>query len=132
MLGKQISIIYFYVISASALALIVIGVFNSVNFLVNISQYKDYPLRYFNEDCNNYPYPIKAPMPIAPAMLDNNGIFATPSAQQIEEQKKICVGQLQKQRKQQKVDDLKNSITFTLVGSILFLIHFPIARRRSQ
>ena len=41
---KTIATIYFYVISAASLALIVIGIFNIVNFLINSTQYEKYPL----------------------------------------------------------------------------------------
>ncbi len=129
MSGRQISLIYFYLVSAGALALIVIGVFNSVNFLINATQYKDYPLRY-QQDCDSiYPIPVKiAP----PPLVESYPMPATQSAEEAEKQKQLCQKNLEKQRKQQMIDDLKNSITFTLVGATLFLIHFPIARRQSK
>ncbi len=132
MSGKQIGLVYFYIVSAAALALIIIGIFNSVNFLINITQYKDYPLRFQNQDCSSI-YPV--PMKIAPPALSpdqNYPVPATQSAQEIERQKELCQKQLDAQRKKQKLDDLKNSITFSLVGLILFLIHFPIARKNSS
>lgn len=129
MSGRQISLIYFYLVSAGALALIVIGVFNSVNFVINATQYKDYPLRY-QQDCDSiYPISVKiAP----PPLVESYPMPATQSAEEAEKQKQLCQKNLEKQRKQQMIDDLKNSITFTLVGATLFLIHFPIARRQSK
>lgn len=124
MSGRQVSLVYFYLISAGALALIVIGVFNSVNFLLNITQYKDYPLRY-QQDCESIYPSVKLMVPGYP-------IPATQSAFEMEQQKELCQRNLDKLRKQQKLDDLRNSITFTAVGTILFLIHFPIARRQSK
>ncbi|MCR4305587.1 MAG: hypothetical protein NUV73_00710 [Candidatus Daviesbacteria bacterium] len=131
MSGKQISLVYFYIISAVALGLIIIGIFNSVNFFINVTQYKDYPLRFQNEDCSNiFPTPVKA---IPPALSPNQyPVPATQSADEVARQKELCQKQLDQQRKKQKLDDLKNSITFSLVGLTLFLIHFPIARRNSQ
>ena len=64
---------------------------------------------------------------------DVNG--ATRSAQDIldiKRQRQLCLNQQEEDRKQHKIDDLKNSITFTLVGLILFAIHFPLARKQSN
>ena len=129
--GKQIGLIYFYLISAVSLGLIIIGIFNSVNFLINVSQYKDYPLRFQNEDCTGiFPSPIKAVPPLSPD--GNSPVPATQSAEEIKRQQELCQRQVGQQRKKQKLDDLKNSVTFTLIGAILFVIHFPVARRNSK
>lgn len=125
MSGKTIATIYFYLISAASLALIVMGIFNAVNFGINITQYEKYPLRYPQGSCEGYPYKFG----VYPAM---EGRVATPSAQEIEKQKQDCLKQEMALSKQQKIDDLKNAITFTLVGAILFLIHFPLARKQSN
>src|SRR3989344_5549146 len=130
MSGKQIGLVYYYIVSAAALALIIIGIFNSVNFLINVTQYKDYPLRYQNQDCSST-YPV--PMKVAPAPIEQSyPISATQSAQEAEKQKQLCLKQVEEQSKRQKLDDLKNSITFLSIGLVLFLIHFPIARRNSK
>ena len=125
MSGKTIATIYFYIISTASLALIVIGVFNIVNFGINATQYEKYPLRYPQGSCEGYPYKF-GPSPMAP------GIVATPSATELEKQKQDCLKQEDALSKQQKIDDLKNAITFSLVGTILFLIHFPLARKPSK
>lgn len=127
MSGKTIATIYFYVISAASLALIVIGIFNAVNFTINITQYEKYPLRYPQGNCEDYPYKF-GPYPV----MDMKGIPATPSADELEKQKQACLKQEDALSKQQKIDDLKNAITFSLVGSVLFLIHFPLARKQSK
>lgn len=123
MSGKTIATLYFYVISAGAIVLMVIGIFNTVNFLINSTQYEKYPLKYPQGNCETYPYKFGP----YPAME----MVATPSAAELEKQKQSCLEQEDKQSKQQRIDDLKNSITFTLVGLILFLIHFPMARKQS-
>lgn len=129
MSGKTIATIYFYIISAAALALIVIGIFNAVNFGINATLYDKYPLRYGSPgNCESYPYKF-GPFPAAPGM---DGKVATSSASELEKQKQDCLKQEDAQSKQQKIDDLKNAITFTLVGSVLFLIHFPLARKQSK
>lgn len=127
MSGKTIATIYFYIISAASLALIVIGIFNVVNFAINSTQYDKYPLRYPQGSCEGYPYKF-GPYPA----MDVRGMSATPSAQELEKQKQDCLKQENALSKQQKIDDLKNAITFSLVGSILFLIHFPLARKQSK
>ena len=130
MSGKTIATIYFYLISTAALALIVVGIFNSVNFVINITQYDKYPLRYSAPgNCETYPY--KFGMYPAPVM-EIKGVVATPSAQETEKQKQDCQRQEDALSKQQKIDDLKNAITFSLVGIVLFLIHFPLARKQSR
>lgn len=128
MSGKTIATIYFYIISAASLALIVIGIFNGVNFVINSTQYEKYPLRYPQGSCDSYPFKFGGPYPA----MDVRGVPASPSAKEIEEQKMACLKQEDALSKQQKIDDLKNSITFTLVGLILFAIHFPLARKQSN
>lgn len=119
MSGKTIATIYFYVISAASLALIVIGIFSTINFLINITQYEKYPLRFPHGSCESYPFKF-GPYP------------ATPSANETEQQKQTCLKQEDVLSKQQKIDDMKNAITFTLVGLVLFSIHFPLARKQSK
>ena len=127
MSGKTIATIYFYIISAASLALIVIGIFNAVNFGINVTQYDKYPLRYPQGSCEGYPFKF-GPYPA----MDVRGVSATPSAQELEKQKQDCLKQENALSKQQRIDDMKNAITFTLVGSVLFLIHFPLARKQSK
>lgn len=126
MSGKTIATIYFYLVSAASLALIVIGVFHTVNFVINSTQYEKYPLRWGPEvDCETEGYYRYGPIPekITPA---------TPSAKELEKQKELCVKQQEEERVRHKVDDIKNAATFTLIGVILFAIHFPLARRQSS
>lgn len=127
MSGKTIATIYFYIISAASLALIVIGIFNGVNFAINLTQYDKYPLRFGPaQDCENgFGYP--APMKVSPI-----GTESTSSAKDLEKQKQACLKQQEADRKQHKVEDLKNALTFSLVGVILFSIHFPLARKQSK
>jgi len=127
MSGKTIATIYFYLISAASLALIVIGIFNIVNFIINSTQYDKYPLRYPQGSCEVYPYKF-GPYPA----IDVRGTPATPSAEEMEKQKQSCLLQEEVERKQHRIDDLKNSITFSLVGLVLFSIHFSLARKQSK
>ena len=56
MAGKTIATLYFYVISAGSIVLMVIGIFSIVNFVINSTQYDKYPLKYPQGTCETYPY----------------------------------------------------------------------------
>lgn len=123
MSGKIIATIYFYLISAVSLFLIVLGIFATVTFIINMTQYEKYPLRYPQMDCE-LGYGYSNPMPV------RDFVETTPSAQEIEKQTQACIRQQDEERKQHKVEDIKDAITFSLVGIILFAIHFPLARKQ--
>lgn len=114
---KVIAAIYFYLISAGSLILIVIGVFSIVNFVVNTTQFKEYPLPYY-ENC------AISMRPISP----EGKTEASTSAEEVQR----CEENLEQRRTQQRVDDLKGAITFTIAGLILFGIHFPLARKQTK
>lgn len=114
---KIIAAIYFYLVSAGSLILIVVGVFLIVNFIVNSTQFKEYPLPYY-DSCDI------SMRSISP----DDQAEASASV----EEKQRCEKNLEHRRTQQRVDDLKGAITFTLVGLILFGIHFPLARRQTK
>lgn len=124
-MGKLIALIYFYLISAVSIGLLVFATFAWANLIINLTQYGQYPLRYGLENCEYRPL-VKGPYPV------DSLTPATMSAQEKEEAKRICLEQVELERKQQKLEDIKNSAVFTLVGVVLFLIHFPQARRLSK
>ncbi|OGE25407.1 hypothetical protein A3C26_02525 [Candidatus Daviesbacteria bacterium RIFCSPHIGHO2_02_FULL_39_12] len=127
MSGKTIATIYFYLISAVSLALIIIGVFNGVNFIINSTQYDKYPTRYgLVRDCSVYPMPYKVAIPA------DRGEIVTPLDEEQKQQKERCEKQIEADSKQHHIEDIKNTITFTLAGIILFVIHFPLALKNSQ
>lgn len=129
MSGKNIATIYFYLISAASLALIVIGIFHGVNFVINSVLYDKYPLRFGPVgDCETFGYPYPAKIAPPPGVIRES----TPSAEETKKQKDICEKQLAFERKQQQINDIRDSITFTLVGIILFFIHFPQAKKYSK
>src|SRR5258708_3379572 len=105
MSGKQISLIYFYLVSIFSLVLIVVGIYNVATYLINTTQYSEYPLRYQFTDCNNNPYQFKGPM--APYGVPSAMEPATPSADDLQTQKQSCQKQLSVLEKQQQLDDLK-------------------------
>lgn len=135
MSGKLIATIYFYLISAGAIVLIVIGIFNTVSFFINSTQYEKYPLRYggvsnceYANDGLYYPG-MMAPVtvPVKPAGVE----IATPSAEAVQKSKEQCLKNEEVDRVQHRVEDMKNSLTFLVVGAVLFWIHFPQAKKRS-
>lgn len=126
MSGKSVATVYFYLISAVSLALIVVGIFNIVNLVINMTQYDKYPLRYGPvTTCESYPSYYKA-MPVSPEPQ------STPSAEEQRKQKEDCEELQAIDRKEHRISDIKNAAAFTLIGTILFLVHFPIARRFSK
>ena len=124
--GKQVGTVYFYLVSAASLALIVVGIFTSANLLINLTQYEQYPLQYLAEDCENFRTPVKSPYPAETTPT------ASISAKESEGLKRSCDQRIERERKERKLEDIKNSLLFTLVGGILFAIHFPQARKQSH
>ncbi len=129
--GRTIALIYFYLISAAALALIVVGIFNSVNFVINSTQYDKYPLRYGAVSNCESPYGGSYAKPYLEKLAPDTE-SATPGAEQLEKDKQLCLKNEEADRKQHKIEDLKSFLTFSLVGVILFAIHFPQARKQSK
>lgn len=127
MFGKKISVVYFYVISAASLALIVVGIFSVTNLVINFTQYDKYPLRYQGEDCEFYPYYGR----LVPGKMEETGV-STPSAEELETQQKLCVENQERQRKQFMLEDIRNAFLFTTIGTLLFALHFSQARKLSK
>jgi hypothetical protein len=126
-MGRLISLIYFYLVSIISIILLIIGLYNLVSFGVNSTFYDKYPLRYAgNEDCSYLNQ--SAPAKVIPAGTDN---LASISAEETARQRTACENRVESERKQHKVDDIKNGIYFTLIGIILLGLHFPVALRRS-
>lgn len=124
MTGKIIATIYFYIMSAAATILIIVGIFNIINYVINSTQYDKYPLRYSQGNCELYPYKFEQ----YPVLEEK---IATPSAEKLAKQEKACLMQQAQDRKQHQIEDLRNAIAFTLIGVLLFLIHYPQAKKRS-
>lgn len=127
MTGKNVGLAYFYLVSAASLLLIVVGIFKVVNVAVNLSAYDQYPLRYSQPSCEVAPDRYKSSYP-----MDANGKQSSPSAEELEAKKNDCLKQESLERKEHKIDDIKDAITFPLIGLFLFFIHFPKARELSK
>lgn len=97
-----------------------------MTFALNSTQYETYPLRFFGEDCENA-YLMKVP-PSYPGSESQS----SSSAEENKSLKQECLTRQELDRKQHKLEDLRNSIVFTVVGFVLFFVHFPTARKISK
>jgi len=127
-MGKLMSLIYFYIVSVIGLVLLIIGLYNAISYGVNTSQYDEYPLKYVgNENCD---YMGSMDVSATSVPVKNDTIIVDKNIQK--QQKKDCELRVKRERKQTQVDDLKNTIYFTLIGALLLAIHLPIALRKSS
>jgi len=121
---KLIPTIYFYVLSAVGVVLFIIGLFNSIHFVVGITVYDKYPLGYAPESrCDYMP---KVALPEGQTQ---------PTKSDKEEEKKVkqeCLKSVETERQNKKVDDLEKSIAFTTIGLLIFAIHFYFARKQKS
>ena len=131
MIGRLVSLIYFYLVSVISLILIIIGIYAIVTFILNTTQYDKYPLRFLAEDCENIGYPYKGPYSTG-VMVESPVREASMSSEEKARLKASCDQRVEFERKQHQIEDIRNSIVFTLMGAILFAIHFPTARKISR
>ena len=114
---KLIPTIYFYLLSAIGMVLLIIGLFNITHYITGIASYDKYPLRYGAESrCEYMPQPVPA-----------EDMKAVPS-----NTKEDCLKSLEKERATTKADDLEKSISFTVIGLLIFAIHFYFARKQKS
>lgn len=114
---KLIPTIYFYVLSAIGMVLFIIGLFNSIHYIVGITAYDKYPLRYGAESRCDY-------MPRVAPIEGSDDIRSDTNA------KEDCLKSLEKERETTKADDLEKSLAFTIIGFMVFGTHFYFVRRR--
>lgn len=112
---KLIPTIYFYTVSLIGLVILIIGIFASIHYIVNTIQYPVYPLGYGVESrCGQLPAPVKGEtQPLGSPSYAN------------------CLQDVEQERQQLKTQDLEKSISFTLIGALVFGIHFYFARKQS-
>lgn len=127
---KLIGLIYFYVISAVSVGILIFATFSWASLIINLTQYDQYPLRFGTVNCETNPY-SRGAYPLYPVSEDGK-IPASMSAEEKENAKVVCREDVEAERKQNKLEDIKNSVTSTLVGIVLFLIHFPTAKKMSK
>lgn len=113
-MNKLIPTIYFYVLSLIGFILLIIGIFASIHYVVNVTQYSQYPLGYDGpQRCAMQPAIAEKPTEPNTSRED-------------------CLKGIEQERKQLQVTDLEKAISFTLIGLIVFCIHFYYARRRTE
>lgn len=121
---KLIPTIYFYVLSLIGFILLIIGIFASIHYVVNVTQYAKYPLGYDGpQRCAMTPGTMQSP-----ASPENE--ITKPVLEQTS--REDCLKGIEQERKQLQVTDLEKAISFTLIGLIVFGIHFYYARKKTE
>lgn len=116
---KTIPLLYFYIVSLIGFILFIIGIFSSVNYFVNIFAYDRYPLGYNPETrCAPMQAPTQA---MLPAKID---------AGLSQQSYRDCIKSVQDERQQRKVQDAEIALSFTIIGLLIFGVHFSYARLR--
>lgn len=118
---KLIPTIYFYVLSAIGMVLFIIGLFNSIHYVVGITAYDKYPLGYGPDSRCEYMMP-------KPALPEGQTQLTTSDIETEQKIKEECLKSVETERQNKKVDDLEKSIAFTTIGLLVFSIHFYFAR----
>lgn len=116
---KLIPTIYFYLLSAIGMVLLIIGLFNSVHYVAGITSYDKYPLRFGAESRCEY---LPKAVPVENAKDTQSDVNA----------KEYCLKSLEKERQTTKADDLEKSVSFTAIGLLVFGIHFYFARKQKS
>lgn len=108
---RLVSSIYFYLLSLIGIVLLIIGIFASVHYVVGITAYDKYPLQYDTvARCS------------VPATPDKTSITTSQS----------CLQDIEVERKKTKIADLEKALSFSIIGLIVFCIHFPLALRQKK
>lgn len=113
-MSKLIPVIYFYLLSLIGMVLIIIGVFNLTHYVIGVSAYDKYPLPYGEDRCT-----------AVPGMVEPGGKEIVDP----EFSEKKCLEGLELERQREKVKDLEESISFTVIGLLVFSTHFYFARK---
>lgn len=107
------------------MVLFIIGLFNSIHYVVGIKAYDKYPLGYGPDSRCEYMMPKPA--------LPEGQTQPTVSDKEAEQKTKDeCLKSVETERLNKKVDDLEKSIAFTAIGLLVFAIHFYFARKQKS
>ncbi len=113
---KLIPTIYFYVVSLIGLILLIVGIFADIHYIVNISSGGPYPLSYETEARCNVPVPAS----------NQKQVSNTQDTQAYQ----LCLKSVEDDRNTTKRNDFEKAISYSLIGLIVFLIHFYYARKQ--
>jgi hypothetical protein len=127
---KLIPTIYFYALSAVGMILFIIGLFNSIHYVVGITAYDKYPLGYGPDSRCEYlmPKPALPEGQTQPTISDKEEEKKAKAAS--DAAKEECLKSVETERQNKKVDDLEKSIAFTTIGLLVFGTHFHFARKQ--
>jgi hypothetical protein len=114
-LGPSIKTAYFYVFSAIGIILLIVGIFKLSDFTVRNFFLDNYYLDYEAGRCS-YLEPVKLEGQETTVNIDSQ---------------KRCEEDLVREREVKKVTDVASSITFIVVGTVLFVFHYRRARKLS-
>ena len=120
---KLIPTIYFYVLSAIGMVLFIIGLFNSIHYVVGITAYDKYPLGYGPDSRCEY-------MMTKPALPEGQTQPTQSDKDAEKKAKEDCLKSVETERQNKKVDDLEKSLAFTIIGLLVFGSHFYFARKQ--
>lgn len=119
--------IYLYVFSGIGLVLFLAGIFQGVRFLVNVTQFSTYPLAQYEETQCDYPFTLYG----KPAPLEEANRETAPSEEEIQRQEEKCKERQTELRQRKRVEDLTQALTFLVVGALVFIPHWHLARKSS-
>lgn len=116
---KLIPSIYFYSVSLIGLVLLIIGVFSDIHYVVNITSGPVYPLPYgLDQRCI---------MPAPPVPSETPQKQPTDTAAYT-----TCIKSVEEERVLTQRNDLEKALSYTIIGLLVFTIHFYYARRKLQ
>ncbi|MEK7518284.1 MAG: hypothetical protein AAB583_07115 [Patescibacteria group bacterium] len=128
---RLIPTIYFYVLSAVGMVLFIIGLFNSIHYVVGVTAYDKYPLGYAPESrCEYMPKAVLPEGQTQPTKSDKEA--EQKGKAEFDSAKEECLKSVETERQNKKVDDLEKSLAFTIIGLLVFGSHFYFARRRTE
>ena len=116
-MSRLIPTIYFYLLSLVGIVLLIIGIFASIHFVSGVLVYSKYPLSNGTENQCMYSVPQVPPGEKQPL-------------ETYKDQYNTCTKNLEDQRILTKKQDLEKALSFTLIGLLVFGIHFYFARKQ--
>lgn len=117
--------IYVYFFSAVGTIMILVGIYQFAEYIFNSTIAPEYRLEQYREDQCNY---IDQTVPAYP--VDSQPKVAEKTQEELAEDKKTCLKNLEKERAYQKKRDIFDATMLTSLGLIVFGIHFVWMRNR--
>lgn len=110
--AELIKSIYLYLFTAIGLILIIVGIFQLSNYVINIAVFEKYQLGYEENRCDYMTQPVA---------VEAGKAAPDPALQQ--KQKDECIKTLEEFRRYKKITDGARAITFLIVGGGVFAFH---------